>query len=535
MTPVASPELSCVLYDGLTPVGQACILSWQGSQVQVHTAAATHSYPAAALRVSSRSGAADRFVSLPDGAQLQCADCARVDLFQPDDPGEQLWQWFDRRWALALGGLALIAIGVWLGYQRGLALVAERIADRVPLEYERRMGDSVLGWLDMQRLLRPTTVKQPARGVLKGRFSMLTQELPRAYAARLDLRSAPSIGPNAFALPGGIVVMTDQLLALCKSPDEALVVLAHEIGHVERQHALRMVLQSSAGAALASSFTTDLSWLGLTLTGLPTQLFAARYSRELEAEADEFGFQLSARRGLQVEAFAQVMERMQKTGKGKPAVGFLASHPATAERIARARVLAARSVELAAPLWNVGDHWAYGLLARERGTPDDERDQEDGRGTVQWTVARELQDHGVDAYLLEPDDGERSQYIRREDLALAAELEDDAVVVRHEPPLQTYSWPLRASSSWVTASKRSPRAQRQPNRGELSCQVETAGLTRVPAGSFLAMKVACVDAKTRQLVSERWYAPVVRQWILERRYANGTLRSAWGLTDYKLN
>ena len=54
---------------------------------------------------------------------------------------------------------------------------------------------------------------------------------------RLELRSGEALGANALALPSGIVIMTDDLVALAKSDDEIGAVMAHELGHVRGRHA----------------------------------------------------------------------------------------------------------------------------------------------------------------------------------------------------------------------------------------------------------------------------------------------------------
>ena len=69
---------------------------------------------------------------------------------------------------------------------------------------------------------------------------------------RLEVRSAPQIGANAFALPSGIIVVTDELVALSEDDDELAAVIAHELGHVHHRHIMRTVIQNSAAALLVA-------------------------------------------------------------------------------------------------------------------------------------------------------------------------------------------------------------------------------------------------------------------------------------------
>jgi Zn-dependent protease with chaperone function len=72
---------------------------------------------------------------------------------------------------------------------------------------------------------------------------LLAQELnyPHIDNMQLLFRDGGSVGANAFALPGGTVIATDQFIQLSENDDEIIAVLAHEIGHVRHQHSLRQI------------------------------------------------------------------------------------------------------------------------------------------------------------------------------------------------------------------------------------------------------------------------------------------------------
>jgi Zn-dependent protease with chaperone function len=148
------------------------------------------------------------------------------------------------------------------------------------------------------------------------------------------------MGPNAFALPGGTVVMTDDLAKLATDDDQLSAVLAHEIGHVRGRHGLRLGLQAAGVAALTAALFGDaVSITGLAVT-LPTAILQNGYSRELETEADEYAFQRLREVGLSPTAFAEMMQLFEKEhekylGKGA-SMDYFSTHPATAKRIERA-------------------------------------------------------------------------------------------------------------------------------------------------------------------------------------------------------
>jgi Zn-dependent protease with chaperone function len=132
------------------------------------------------------------------------------------------------------------------------------------------------------------------------------------------------------------------MIDVADSVEEVYAVLAHEIGHVERRHSLRHIVQNSVTAAVAAAFTSDVSSLTLAVSGIPVLLAQAKYSREFETEADTFAFALLKKNDISPENFATLMERLsaKRNPRSEGSMAFLSTHPVTAERIARARAAA---------------------------------------------------------------------------------------------------------------------------------------------------------------------------------------------------
>lgn len=336
--------LPVTLHDGRKPIGETATLLLAGASAKLIGAALAHDYPLAKLRVSPRVGAAARFIALPDGGQLQCTDHPALDRLPQEGRTEGVVAWLEQRWWVALVCLAGTLGGLAFGYFVGLPAAAEHVAARIPMEYERKLGEQAVAWLDQNKLFRPSTVDAETRETLTRGFTEFTRDLPLAAHYRLEFRASPAIGPNAFAFPGGMVVMTDELIELSDSPEEVLAVLAHEIGHVEQRHALRHLLQDSATAVLAAAVTSDAASLSLAVSGLPVILARAKYSRGFETEADNFGFALLQRHDISPEHFATMMEKLRAGASeaGEREWSFLSTHPVTADRIARARAAAPR-------------------------------------------------------------------------------------------------------------------------------------------------------------------------------------------------
>lgn len=348
----AAPNtISGMFYDGRTPQGLPATLIWSGATVKVIGATVAQTYPTNRLRVSPRVGKANRFVALPDGTQLQCADHPLLNRFPQEGKTEGFVAWLESRWQIAVACVAVVLGGLAAGYFYGLPAAAERVAAQVPIEYEQALGEHALVWLDQHQWFQPSKLAVEEQTELRAGFASLAQDLPIAPHLRLEFRNAPAIGANAFALPGGAIVITDQMIELAESTEEIQAVLAHEIGHVEKRHALRNILQSSAVAVVIATVTSDASTFTAAVSGLPALLAQANYSRAFEAEADAYAFDLLVRRNISPERFATMMERLSaaRNPTAERRLSFLSTHPVTADRIARARAAARQHPELQTP------------------------------------------------------------------------------------------------------------------------------------------------------------------------------------------
>ncbi|WP_146908328.1 M48 family metallopeptidase [Arenimonas daejeonensis] len=221
--------------------------------------------------------------------------------------------------------------------------MANKVAPVVPRAMERTISDQALSLIDRTQL-QPSRLPAERKLALQLEFKALTTGLPRELDYRLSFRHAPGLGPNAFALPDGHVVVTDQLVELVDgNDDELLAVLAHEAGHHEHRHGMRQALQSSAVVVVAGFLFGDLSGTGSLSVSIPVLLLESGFSRDHEREADDFAFALLERQGRSPADFAAVMRRLSKHYGEKDfgAVSYLSTHPPSAERIAAAEQAAA--------------------------------------------------------------------------------------------------------------------------------------------------------------------------------------------------
>jgi len=144
---------------------------------------------------------------------------------------------------------------------------------------------------------------------------------------------------NAFALPGGRILILSGLFKTCESPEGLAGVLAHEIAHVEKRHGLKQLLRSAGVLAFMSMAVgggVDQLEVLETLSELSSLLLIVKYSRALETEADEQAVKTLHRNHLSVQglsAFFRVMQQESFLGNAEKALAWISTHPLTESRI----------------------------------------------------------------------------------------------------------------------------------------------------------------------------------------------------------
>ncbi|HET9031627.1 MAG TPA: M48 family metallopeptidase [Dokdonella sp.] len=297
--------------------------------------------PISSLRISSRLARTTRTIAFSDGARIFASDHELLDRWFPAE--DRLQRIVDRleRHAHAVAASIVVCLAMAIfTFAWGVPWLADRIAAQVPPSVETRLGDEVLGQLDRFFGFSPSTLDPSRKTGLSARFARLSSELPGNENYRLAFRNAPGIGPNALAIPGGTIVITDQLVTLFDDDREFDAVVAHELGHQQHRHALRQTLRSSFVLVIAALFTGDVSSASAIVIGIPTFLLQSHYSRGFEEEADQFAFSTLAAHNTSPAWFAAAMRNLDEhhgaAKSGDRDIAYLSSHPSTPSRIAAA-------------------------------------------------------------------------------------------------------------------------------------------------------------------------------------------------------
>ena len=297
--------------------------------------------PVKSIRWPERTKHGARIIELPDGGQLHAQDPAAYDAWAAAYlPQAESWVVrAQQSWRGVLVAMAVVVCILAAAYQWGLPAAARGIARWIPLSVDEALGRNALAQID-GTWMQPSQLPPETQTRLRQRFGAAMQAAyPQGVPTyRLEFRKS-KIGPNAFALPGGTMVLTDELVKLVNDDEVVLGVLGHEIGHVTLRHGMRQLVQLGVLQGVLSIAFGD---YGSLITTAPLLLGGAAYSRDAEREADAHAIRfMQANRisPLVMVKFFQAMRAEQQTkDKSTPlGISIISSHPADEERMEKFR------------------------------------------------------------------------------------------------------------------------------------------------------------------------------------------------------
>jgi beta-barrel assembly-enhancing protease len=245
--------------------------------------------------------------------------------------GHSKMQYHRRKWNTVVGILVGLVLLVGIAWWQSEAITMW-IANRVSMETEIGIGDRALAQLETEHVL---TQEGPAAKTIAEIGARLTKG--SRYQYRWYVSADREV--NAYALPGGIVVINAGMIEAADNAEELAGVLAHEVQHIEHRHTLQQMIHAAGWAAVLAVVLGDVSAITAIVIH---QLGNLRNSRKLESQADVEGMKALARAGIPLDGMAALFRKLQKQQerRGGEGVALLSSHPATEERIADLEQLA---------------------------------------------------------------------------------------------------------------------------------------------------------------------------------------------------
>lgn len=239
-----------------------------------------------------------------------------------------------REWWL-IGGLTAAAAGVVLFVTVGVPALSGPVARATPVSMEQRMGDNFNAQVSA---IFPACEDAAGQRTLAALGDRIAAEADTPFDIRVRAVDAPMV--NAFALPGGYILVTDDLIREAKTPDELAAVIAHEVAHVEKRHVMQSVWRNFGVGMLLDLVVGGGTGAGQQAVILAGQASELSYSRSSELEADARGQTLLHAGGMSSLGMAPFFERMaagESHDEMSEAAEFLATHPDSRRRAGAAR------------------------------------------------------------------------------------------------------------------------------------------------------------------------------------------------------
>ncbi len=330
-------KFEATYYDGVHPVGKlVTILVSDNGKTNFIGPEVSYSCHWQDLNVSSQLGNTVRSLQLPNGAKCEADAHQQINQLEDRYSRSVISQYvhgLESRWHYVLLAAVIVAGFTWGMIVHGIPSLAKTVAHALPVSVDEKLTEGTLSILD-ERILSASDLDEETKLRLQNKFAVMVENSQDEHNYQLLFRQG--VGANAFALPSGHIVVTDELVDIADHDDEVLAVLAHEIGHVVHEHGLRSVLQSSAVALLLTAVTGDIGSTSGFAAAMPIILLETNYSRKFELEADRYALDYMLAHNMDTNHFATILQKI--TGQDDEeheddVFAYLSTHPATQERI----------------------------------------------------------------------------------------------------------------------------------------------------------------------------------------------------------
>ncbi len=332
-------SFDAALFDGKSSRAHQVIVFFDGVSLLIRggTDGIDMKVPITDCSVDPPLGRTKRSVRIAGGALLQSDDHRAADKLESALGVNRSWNlvhFIESHWKAAAACMVGLLLFLAAVVYYGIPYMSNRVARSIPPKVTASASNETLKMFD-RRLLGPSGLPAERRAEVESVFREVAGALDpeRAGTYTIVFRSGKHLGANAFALPSGIIVATDELVSISGDNNGLAGVFAHEITHVKKRHSIRQILQSTGIFFLISLVTGDVASITNFAAFLPTLLIESGYSRDFEREADhEAGLYLISK-GPGTKPFCDLLEKIDASHPGELRLGVFSSHPETVERI----------------------------------------------------------------------------------------------------------------------------------------------------------------------------------------------------------
>jgi beta-barrel assembly-enhancing protease len=236
-----------------------------------------------------------------------------------------------KKWPYVLIGLGILVlvVVVWaLFFLKGILI--ETLSNQKNSSWEKEMGDSYISQMKQSGDLMESDSLNYYFEQFAGN---LISEVEKTEGVDFTFHFSKDTSINAFAMPGGHIVIQEGLVRNAKTAEEVLGVVGHEMAHVTKRHVVKGMLQKFGTYLLLQTVFGEMGqWSEVILNG-GTEILSLSYSREMESEADEWGVKYLKSAGVNPQGLIAFFQTLNKHYGEKETLVLLSTHPPTKERI----------------------------------------------------------------------------------------------------------------------------------------------------------------------------------------------------------
>ncbi len=302
-----------IYYNGKTSEKKDALLYCNHKDMIGFTDIDTDETPFDLVDISSRIGNTPRYLNFPNSSQFETNDNDAIDeivtLFSHNSFSGLIHKLEKAKSFVVFTVVSIIVFG-WLFIQYGIPFISKEIAQRLPEKASQYMGQGVLDIMDKQWFSK-TRLSKKKQLELQQVFNNLKTNIKGSQHYKLVFRDGGPIGANAFALPDGTVVFTDELINLTNNNLDIASIMLHEIGHLKHHHSLRATIQQSGLAIFIIAVSGDVSTSSSVITAIPFMLVKSGFSQDMETEADSYALNYMQKYNINPRHFVTMMEKLE--------------------------------------------------------------------------------------------------------------------------------------------------------------------------------------------------------------------------------
>lgn len=233
--------------------------------------------------------------------------------------------------------VGIVAAAIF-SYVWGIPFLVQVITPRVPLEWEKGMGESILNIMAPKERRCENQELQQAIDEIVAR---LNTSSPSPYSFKVYIVKSSVV--NAIALPGGNIIVFSGLIDKTESPEALAAVLAHEIQHIKLRHATKKIIEDSSTGLILSALSGDLTGSMMYGISAARTLAVLSYSRQDEEAADDGGMKMMMAANLNPEDMIKLFKTIKDENKNIKIPKYISTHPDLDNRIADLKIMTAQA------------------------------------------------------------------------------------------------------------------------------------------------------------------------------------------------